>query len=214
MMENKRKLDERGERGGPVTRNLQEELECTCHSRKFAVHCLPTRRDVLLHERFLIDQGKFKMKDPYAFRARLLTTAIRKVWEDCGVTPKEFRSVLDKTKKLLIAKSNWDNSQMGRLAGSPLVPDEGHLFDISSCKCFPDGTDMSGFTLEGCTCNPRIWDEKSLDFYGDQRTTRKKTMPVMEPMPEEEEGDAEEAHREDIAMTRTELQDMEDPSEF
>ena len=90
------------------------------------------------------------------------------------------------------------------------MPEEEHLFDISPCKCFPGGID--GFTLEGCTCNPRIWDQQSLEFYADQRTTQIMTTTVKENELEVEEGDAAAAFQVDIAMMRTELEDLESTS--
>ena len=65
---------------------------------------LPTKNDILLHENFLVCQGKLHANTPMVSHAKVLATDVIGVWTRCNVKTLPFRKVQDKCKYLLKTK--------------------------------------------------------------------------------------------------------------
>ena len=148
---------------------------------------LLTKNDVLQLEDYLVCTSQINPKASIDSRAKVLAKEVIGVWTKCKVTPQPFDKVKNKCKYLLKSKINrvkhkWNKKQMDKQMGAPLMPNGEELLDICECRCFED-LDAKAIHPESCACeteegtrkDPWSVTEGSLDFYVDQRTTRRRT---------------------------------------
>ena len=148
---------------------------------------LLTKNDVLQLEDYLVCTSQINPKASIDSRAKVLAKEVIGVWTKCKVTSQPFDKVKNKCKYLLKSKINRvkhkrNKKQMDKQMGAPLMPNGEELLDICECRCFED-LDAKAIHPESCACeteegtrkDPWRVTEGSLDFYVDQRTTRRRT---------------------------------------
>ena len=93
---------------------IMDEIWKSRESKPLPQDQLPTKNDILLHENYLVRQGKLRASASMVSGAKVRATDVIGVWTRCNVKTLPFRKVQDKCKYLLEARvkhkkaSSWE----------------------------------------------------------------------------------------------------------
>ena len=199
---------------GPNTRGKTEELEALERKRpevpakEFAKGSFSTIDGVIMHDKFLAEDGKVGKSASMHDRSVKITEHIEEIWKKHKVATRSTRSIRDKVKNTLKLRQ----SHRGKRGKSDcLVPNGNQLFDIVKCRCFPSGLTKSQCLQRECICEAALSGD-ALKFYLDQRFDRvvwwepEADPPTAEEEKEyEKEAAKEDAHMENVAAEHPEV---------
>ena len=83
---------------------IMDEIWKSRESKPLPQDQLPTKNDILLHENYLVRQGKLRASASMVSGAKVRATDVIGVWTRCNVKTLPFRKVQDKCKYLLKTK--------------------------------------------------------------------------------------------------------------